>query len=56
MSETTSPKAAREKRPTFRLVLRAEPRVDPVPALKRGLKFLLRRCGLRCISVEEIQQ
>ena len=43
-------------RPVFRLTLRPEPHVtDPVRALRLALKVLLRRFGLRCISVEEVQ-
>jgi hypothetical protein len=42
-------------RPTFRIALRAEPHVaDTIKALRRGLKFLLRACGLRAISVVEL--
>jgi hypothetical protein len=41
-------------RPHFRLVLRPEPGVgDPTRALRRLLKFALRRCGLRCVAVAE---
>jgi hypothetical protein len=44
---------ARE-RPVFIVQLRPEPRVtEPVRALKAALKLLLRRCGLKAISVEE---
>jgi hypothetical protein len=51
MSETAAPKAS--KRPVFLLRLRAEPHVaDPVRALRRTLKILLMRCGLRCISCD----
>jgi hypothetical protein len=42
-------------RPTFLLRLRPEKTVgSPIRALRRGLKFLLRSCGLRALSVEEI--
>jgi len=37
--------------PTYMVVLRAEPDIDPVRALRRGLKFLLRACGLRAIDL-----
>jgi len=41
-------------RPIFVLRLRAEPQVaDPVRALRHGLKTLLRRFGLRAVSVEQ---
>jgi hypothetical protein len=43
------------ERPTFRLVLRAEPGVDAVHALRHALKALLRRFGLRSISCEREQ-
>jgi hypothetical protein len=44
-------------RPVF--ILRLKPEVcvaDPTRALRRALKVLLRRFGLRCISVEEVRQ
>jgi hypothetical protein len=42
-------------RPIFLLRLRPEKTVShPVHALRRGLKFLLRSCGLRALSVVEI--
>lgn len=45
--------AARE-RPTFTLKLRPEPDVDDATrALRLALKVLLRRFGLRAISIEE---
>ena len=34
-------------------VLRPEPGVDPVRSLRRGLKLLLRVCGLRVIGIRE---
>jgi hypothetical protein len=44
-----------ESRPTFRIELRVEPHVaDATRALRRGLKFLLRACGLRAISAVEL--
>jgi hypothetical protein len=44
-------------RPIFLLRLRPEKTVSqPIHALRRGLKFLLRSCGLRAVSVEEIPQ
>ena len=30
------------------------PGVEPIRALRRALKFALRACGLRCLSVEEM--
>jgi hypothetical protein len=45
-----------EPRPVFQLTLRAEPHVaDTIKALRRGLKFLLRACGLRAISAIELR-
>ena len=42
------------QRPTFIVVLRAEPDVvDAVKALRAGLKRLLRSHGLRAISVSD---
>jgi hypothetical protein len=41
---------------TFVLTLVAGPGVDPIRALKQLLKLALRRCGLRCLSVEEIAE
>jgi hypothetical protein len=41
------------RRPTFTLRLRAEKNVDPVRALRNALKTLLRKHGLRAVSVEE---
>jgi hypothetical protein len=39
---------------TYVVTLRAEPNCDdPVRALRAALKLLLRRFGLRCVSVEE---
>ena len=45
-----------EGRPTYHLIVRAEPRVDEVRALRALLKMMLRRFGLRCLSVKpEVQ-
>ena len=53
---TTAPTPKANERPTYRVVLRPEASVsDPVRALRRALKILLRKCGLRCISVEEVR-
>ncbi len=43
-------------RPIFVVSLRAEPGVDPVPALKGALKVLLRAFGLKAISIVEKQR
>jgi len=40
-------------RPIYCLRLRAQKEVDPIKALRRLLKYALRVCGLRAISVEE---
>jgi hypothetical protein len=39
-------------RQIFVLRLMAQPNIDEVKALRFALKGLLRRCGLRCLSVE----
>jgi hypothetical protein len=39
-------------RPTFIVHLRPEPGIHPIRALRGALKVLLRRFGLRAISVE----
>ena len=41
------------EQPIFRLRLRAQKGVDSIKALRRLLKYALRMCGLRAISVEE---
>jgi hypothetical protein len=38
-------------RPTFTVVLRPEPHVDATHAMRGALKVLLRRFGLKCISI-----
>jgi hypothetical protein len=48
-----SRRARPKKRSTFVLRLQAAPGVDSIRALRQALKFLWRRFGLRCISVEE---
>lgn len=37
----------------FVIKLRPSPEVDSIHALRAVLKFLLRRFGLHCISIEE---
>jgi hypothetical protein len=54
MSEVPAVKA--NERPTFRLLLRPEPGVEPERALRWALKILPRRCRLKCISVERVEQ
>jgi hypothetical protein len=39
---------------TFVIKLQPQRGVDVNKALRRGLKFLLRQCGLRCLSIEEV--
>jgi hypothetical protein len=46
-------RARPEKRSTFVLTLQAAPGVDSIRVLRWALKFLLRRFGLRCVSIEE---
>jgi hypothetical protein len=38
--------------PVFALRLRPLPRVDGIRALRRGLKHLLRACGLQCLEAK----
>lgn len=39
------------ERPVFKLLVRAEPRVDEIRALRWLLKTMLRGYGIRCLSV-----
>ena len=48
--------SARQPRPIFVIALRPEPRVEPYRALRRALKLLGRRCGLKCVSVKTLKQ
>lgn len=43
----------RRSGPIYVLKLQALPGVDAIKALRQGLKYLLRRCGLKCVSVEQ---
>lgn len=43
----------RAPRPIFLVRLRPEPGIEPVQALRGGLKILLRRFGLKAINVVE---
>lgn len=45
--------AAAKDRPTLTLVLRPEPGVDSIRALRALLKVTLRQSGLRCICIVE---
>ena len=40
------------QRQIYVLRLRPLPRVDGIKALRRGLKMLLRQCGLQCLEVK----
>ena len=42
-------------RPTFTLVLRPEPHIDPIKSLRAVLKVLLRGYGMKCISAVDDQ-
>jgi hypothetical protein len=44
-----------ESRPVYLVELRPGLGVDPIRALRRGLKYLGRRCGLRCVAISERQ-
>ena len=39
---------------SFAVILRPEPGIDPIRAVRAGLKTLLRRHGLRAIDVREV--
>lgn len=43
------------KQPTYSLTLRSQPgfTVPPEVRLRRALKYLLRVCGLRCVTLNE---
>jgi hypothetical protein len=43
----------RKDRRSFVLTLRSEPNVDAIRSLRRALKTLLRRDGLKCIGIHE---
>jgi hypothetical protein len=43
-------------RPTFIIHLRPEPRIDAIKAVRWLLKTALRRFGLRCTSITELNQ
>jgi hypothetical protein len=48
------PSGKRGEQPVYVIRLRPERQVvDPVKALRRALKVLLRRCGMRAVSVEQ---
>jgi hypothetical protein len=48
-----SKKSANE-RPVFKLLLMPKAGVDAEKALRKLLKFALRHCQLRCVSVERV--
>lgn len=50
------PAPAASDRPVFCMRVRAEPRVDPIRALRWLLETMLRQYGLRCVSIEEEKQ
>jgi hypothetical protein len=50
---TTANRQPARDRPTFTLVLRAEPNIDAIRALRALLKVALRRFGLRVIAAHE---
>ena len=52
LSSTTDPFGIYE-RAVFTIQLRAEPGIDGIRSLRRGLKLLLRYYGLRCTSAHE---
>jgi hypothetical protein len=42
-------------RPTFKLIVRAEPGVDEIRSLRWLLKSMLRRFGIKCLSIERVE-
>lgn len=42
-------------RPTFQMIVRAEPGVDDTRALRALLKSMLRRFGIRCLSIKPVK-
>ena len=46
-------RASPATRPTYMLIFRPEPGVDPILALRALLKIALRRFGMRCVSARE---
>jgi hypothetical protein len=47
--------AAYAGRPVYRLLLRPEAGIDAEKELARLLKFALRQCHLRCVSIERVK-
>jgi hypothetical protein len=45
--------ATRDQRQSFILTVRAEPGIDAIKSLRRTLKTMLRRDGLRCVDIRE---
>jgi hypothetical protein len=45
--------SSKHQRRSFVLTVRSEPNVDPIKALKRSLKTMLRRDGLKCLGIHE---
>jgi hypothetical protein len=50
MTAASTTKPAKDRPTTFVITVRAQPRVDPIRALRALLKIALRRLGLKCIS------
>jgi hypothetical protein len=48
-------KKSASERPVFKLLLQPKAGVDGEKALRRILKFALRRCRPRCLSVEQVK-
>lgn len=42
------------ERPVYRILVRAEPGVDEIKALRFLLKYMLRQQKLRCVSIEPV--
>jgi hypothetical protein len=43
------------ERPAYKLLLRPKDGVDAEKALRRLLKFALRHCQLRCVSIDRVR-
>jgi hypothetical protein len=48
-------KKSASERPVYKLLLQPKAGVDVEKALRRLLKFALRHCQLRCVSVEQVK-
>jgi hypothetical protein len=56
MSAASASATKRASLPAYQVTLRARPGVDPVRALRNGLKNLLRAHGLTCVAIKQLQE